>query len=246
MGDVEEGGAEVVAPLRDAVRLVHGQQAHGPAGFEQRLEAGIRQAFGRGEHDARAAVGHGRLGRARFLGVQRAVQLHGRYAALAQRIALVAHERDQRRHHHRAAREQQRGQLVAQRLAGTRGHDGQRVLAAQHAVDHIALARTQGAQAEGLLQGRLDAGLAGRPLGAAWAVEEGMAAIRSLQGRAPDATMACRHVHLCSGPGPLRRVGRRLPTVSSGSVRCQNRACRPTATVRPLPGVTHSRLTDVA
>ena len=66
--DLQEGRAEVVAPLRDAVRLVDHQQA-GRLRAQQLDEAGVGQPLGGGEDDARAAVGDGRLGGVGFLGV---------------------------------------------------------------------------------------------------------------------------------------------------------------------------------
>ena len=68
VADLQEGRPEVVAPLRDAVRLVDHQQATGCA-VQQLQERRVGQALGRGHDDAGAAVGDGRFGRLRLLAV---------------------------------------------------------------------------------------------------------------------------------------------------------------------------------
>jgi len=142
-----EGGPEVVAPLRDAVRLVDDEQPD--ALFLQQPErAQVGQALGRREHDAHGAARQQRLVLEAAVGVQRRVQLHGRHAALRQRVALILHQRDQRRDDDGERVAQHGRQLVAQRLAGPGGHDGQRAAAGQHARDDLGLARAQFAQAE--------------------------------------------------------------------------------------------------
>nr|GEU28580.1 hypothetical protein [Tanacetum cinerariifolium] len=141
--DFQVRGTEVVAPLRDAVRFVDHHQRD-LAMLEQRQEVRRNQAFGRAEDDVVIgrfdAFKRGQFFRAR----QAAVDL-GRIgnARLLEFFRLVLHQRDQGRHHHRHAVEQPRRHLVAQRLAAAGGHHGQRVVAGQHAVDHVALASSQ-------------------------------------------------------------------------------------------------------
>ena len=65
---------------------------------------------------------------------------------------LVLHQRDQRRDHDGQAVEQERGQLVAERLAAAGRHHDQRVLTLQDAGDDLGLEREELREAEGLLQ----------------------------------------------------------------------------------------------
>ncbi len=60
--------------------------------------------------------------------------------ARAQGLDLVLHERHQRRDHHREVVAHQRGELVAERLAGARGHDHQHVAPADRGFARLALA----------------------------------------------------------------------------------------------------------
>ena len=161
IADLQEGGPEVVAPLRDAVRLVHHEQRDAPP-LQGGHELRVGQALRRGEDDG--IVGHrDALQRCLLLVARlRAVHLLGGHPGPLQLLGLVLHERDERRHHHRRALEVQRRKLIAQRLAGTGGHDGQRVAAFQHARDDLLLAVVQPDDAEGLAQrlphGRRDGG----------------------------------------------------------------------------------------
>ena len=119
--DLEEGGAEVVAPLRDAVRLVDDEQADRMRRDEVE-EGGVGEPLGRREDDLRRAGGDRLLGGVDLVGADRAVQLHGGDAELAQLVALVLHQRDQRRDDQRRAGQEQGGELVAERLAGAGRH----------------------------------------------------------------------------------------------------------------------------
>ena len=72
--------------------------------------------------------------------------------AALQLLHLVLHQRDQRRDDHRQPVEQQRRDLVAQRLAAAGGHDRQRIAPGQHVLDHLALERAEGVVAEGVFE----------------------------------------------------------------------------------------------
>ena len=54
-------------------------------------------------------------------------------------VHLILHERDQRRDHEHRAVEQSRRQLVSERLARARGHQGNAILAGQHRFNDFAL-----------------------------------------------------------------------------------------------------------
>ena len=124
-------GPEVVAPLRDAVRLVDREQG----------QAGSGRA-GRGSPAPSAAPAPRRAGRAapsriarstRGGGaeVERRVEHGGPHAELGQRRDLVLHQRDQRRDDDREPVQAQGRHLVAQRLAAAGRHQHQRVVAAR-------------------------------------------------------------------------------------------------------------------
>ena len=63
-------------------------------------------------------------------------------------VVLILHQRDQRRHHERDAGELERRELVAQRLAGTGGHDRERVDTREDVADRERLTGAERGQAE--------------------------------------------------------------------------------------------------
>ena len=83
---------------------------------------------------------------------ERAVEEQRRHPGGAQLLDLVFHQGDQRRDHHGQAGEEQRRDLVAQRLAPAGGHHRQGIFARQHVVDHLALVRAEGVVAEGVFE----------------------------------------------------------------------------------------------
>src|ERR1044071_1167498 len=70
----------------------------------------------------------------------RAVDERCRQSACTERVYLILHERDQRRHYQRDAVENHRGQLVAQRLATAGRHHDDGIFAFQDRADYFALA----------------------------------------------------------------------------------------------------------
>ena len=92
--------------------------------------------------------------RPRFARRQRRVEERRRHAARLQRIHLVLHQRDQRRHHHRQPLPRHRRQLEAERFAAARRQQGKHVLARQRIADDLLLQRAEGREAEVLLQQR--------------------------------------------------------------------------------------------
>ena len=121
-------GPEVVAPVRDAVRLVDCDQ-HGLALREHLGEAGHRQALGRDEQEVELAVEIRAQHGLRLAAPAARVDALGAQAARAELRDLVVHQRDQRRDDQRRAAARQPRQLVAERLARAGRHDEQRVLA---------------------------------------------------------------------------------------------------------------------
>ena len=144
-----------MAPLRHAVRLVDREQRQPGAGLhlvEQPQAALAQQTLGRDVHQIEFAGAHPALDCGCFGAAQRAVEEGGAHAQLAERSHLVLHQRDQRRDHHAHAGEQQRRDLVSQRLAAAGGHQHQRIAAADHVLDHLALEAAEAGIAEHLVE----------------------------------------------------------------------------------------------
>ena len=60
-----------------------------------------------------------------------------------QRASLVLHKRQQRTHHKGDAGQHERGHLVANGLAGARGHNTQRIAACKNRIHHAVLPRAK-------------------------------------------------------------------------------------------------------
>ena len=114
VGEGEVVGTEVVAPLRDAVRLVDDEQADvGLRDCAQEARRG--EALGRDvEHPAVAAHAREHGLDVERPGALRVDQLHRSRRELAQRLDLIVHQRDQRGDDEREVVADQRRQLVAQ------------------------------------------------------------------------------------------------------------------------------------
>ena len=145
---------EVVAPLRDAMRLVDRQQRDLGA-LEQIERFGSHQAFGRDVDEAQFAARDAIEHRAILGGIVRGVERRRRNAVAAKLRHLIAHQRDQRRHHDGRAVAQQRRELIAQRLAAARRHHREHVAALKNRGDDLGLAGPEGLEAEGGAQGAL-------------------------------------------------------------------------------------------
>ena len=150
-GELAVFGAEIVAPFADAVRLVHRDQLHVPP--RQVLEKA-------GEHQAlRGHVEQPVLARVqpaqpfpRFVGRERRIQERGRDAGGLQRVHLVLHQRDQRRHHEGQPRAHQRRQLETERLPAARRQQREDIAPRQRIPDDLLLQRPERREAEIALQ----------------------------------------------------------------------------------------------
>ena len=80
--------------------------------------------------------------------VERRIEIGGLDAGLRQRLDLILHQRDQRRDDDARAGPDQRGDLVAQRLAAAGRHQRERVAAGNHRRDDVGLVRTELPKAE--------------------------------------------------------------------------------------------------
>ena len=130
--------AELVPPLRNTVCLVHRDQVQVHA-LQETPEPGHRQPLRGRVQDLDPAPAGLSLGQFNFRRRQRTVDETGRDAVGIQRIHLVLHQRNQRRHHQGHPRQAHRGQLVAQRLASPRGHQHQSVLSRQDVGNYLLL-----------------------------------------------------------------------------------------------------------
>ncbi len=144
-------GAEVMPPLADAMRLVHGDGLH-PGAAQHRHGRPGRQPLGRHVKQPQFA----RIQRPHHLGVLflgiAAGQGGGSDARFGQCTDLIAHQGDQRRNHHRQPVPYQCGQLIAQRLAAAGRHDRQHVAAGRDGIHDLFLPRPKGVEAEDLPQ----------------------------------------------------------------------------------------------
>ena len=96
-GELTVLGPEVVAPFRDAVRLVDGQATDFPA-FEVLLPALEHEPLGRGVEELVFALVQAAQAAPGFVGVEARVEKRGRHAAGGELVHLVLHQRDERRH----------------------------------------------------------------------------------------------------------------------------------------------------
>ena len=142
-----------MAPLRHAVRLVDGEQRK--PGLREQAEAALgQQALGRDIQQIELAAPRAALDLRGLRPAQRRIEKRGAHPELGERRDLVLHQRDERRDHHPDAVAQQRGNLVAERLAAAGRHQDQRVAAAGDVLDDLGLVTAEGRVAEDLFEDR--------------------------------------------------------------------------------------------
>ena len=155
LSEREIGGTEIVAPFRDAVRLVDRDQG-GRNDLEQAAELVAGERLGRGEDEERAALRDACQTLAAIGDAHRAVEADRRHAELLHLEILVLEQREQRRDDHRGLRQEQRRKLVAERLAAAGGHDEQRVAPGEHRADRALLLAVQSRDPEALARRSTD------------------------------------------------------------------------------------------
>ncbi len=145
---------EIVAPLRDAVRLINREQGNFQA-LQERQHARLHQPLrGEVEHfDFTAFDPSGQV--ALLLGAEGGVQGSSGHAEFLKGCHLVVHQSDQRRYHHRQPVAQQRRHLEAQRLAAAGRHQHQGIAATGHALNDRTLTATKTVVAEDVLEDAL-------------------------------------------------------------------------------------------
>ena len=153
LADAQVIGAEIMAPLADAMRLIHRDQAD--ADTPQHPHRRPRSKPFRRHVQKLQPPRLDRLpdGFGLFLGIARGERTGGD-ASLLQGTHLITHQGDQRRDHHRDPLPHQGRQLKAQGFAATRRHDGQNVFACGHRIDDLFLAGAEGIKTEDIAQQR--------------------------------------------------------------------------------------------
>jgi hypothetical protein len=134
---------EIVAPLADAVRLVDRDVRHPAEPLDERLAALTGQPLRR--HVEQGVTPLTDAGRDRRLpvGAHRAVVERRLDAVFDQRVDLVLHQRDQRRHHQAQPAADQRRRLEAERLAAAGRQHDDRVAPRHDRVHRLALQRAE-------------------------------------------------------------------------------------------------------
>ena len=155
-GAAEPGvvGAEVVAPLADAMGLVHREQRrpdpphrlHEPAGAEP-LGGDVHEVISPGLDVDQASP--------QLRRVDRAIEECRPEATLGERVHLIFHQRDQGGDDERDAFQEERGQLIAKALAAAGRHHAEDVPAVEDGLDHGSLTLAEGVEAEALVEGSL-------------------------------------------------------------------------------------------
>ena len=147
-------GAEIVPPLRYAMRLVDGEQGQSAAGVEpveQTAEPLAEQALRSHVEEVEFAPHQPPLGVDEGVEILRGVDEGGAHSGLQQGVDLILHERDQRRYDDADAGPQQRRNLITKRLAAAGRHQHQSVAAAANVVDDLRLLAAKFAVTENAL-----------------------------------------------------------------------------------------------
>ena len=173
-------GAEIVAPLRDAMGLVDRQQADIGAPQERnsfRLGEPLGRHIGKAQFAPRDLLHDGAV----LVEIIGGVETRCGDAVAAKLRHLVAHQRDQRRHHDGEPAAHQRRQLIAQRLAAAGRHHGEHVAARENRLDDLGLAGAKLRKAEHGAQQLLGGGKIGHGGRLAVWVRLGKRALQSAQ-----------------------------------------------------------------
>ncbi len=144
--------AEVMAPLRHAVRLVDGEQRQLLQALQEIQHARLHQALGRQVEELDLAAADALGNAALLLGAQGGVERHRGHAEFVEGGDLVVHQRDQRRDDHRQPLAQQTRHLIAQRLAAAGGHQYQGIATTGHAIDDRRLVAAEGVVTEDIFE----------------------------------------------------------------------------------------------
>ena len=153
LGQVQVIGAKIVAPDRDTVGLVDYQACY--AAPAQGVDKGqLAQSLGGNVDETVLAGGDAFDDAAQIVAVEAAVDGHGLAAqGSGEAVDLVFHQGNERRDDEGNPFSREGGQLVAERLTGAGGHDGQDMFAALDAGKDFGLAGEELRVAEHTLGG---------------------------------------------------------------------------------------------
>ena len=132
--EAEVVAAEVVTPLRDAVRLVD-REERDVRTLEQLHRPRQHEALGGEVEELELAVEEAAFDVLGLVEVEGRVEVGGADAEVLQCCDLIGHERDERGDDDTGALPHEAGDLIAQRLAATGGHEDDGVPAGDEAVD---------------------------------------------------------------------------------------------------------------
>ena len=131
-------GPEVVPPFRDAMGFIHGKQRD-PRPLNGLAEPFVDEPFRRDVQQPQPAranlVHHGPV----LVQGQRGIEPPRGDAPSHQRVDLILHQGDQRRNDQRQARQQQGGNLVAERFAAAGREHGRRRSPGQQVANRVLL-----------------------------------------------------------------------------------------------------------
>ena len=163
--EVAVAGAEVVAPLRDAVGLVDGEEGDVDAA-QGGDKTTVGEALGGNVEEAEVAIGDAAQDVGLLLAGDSRIDGRGGDPVARERIDLVLHQREQGRDNEGEAIEEEGGELIADALAPARGENGQRVAPAEDRGHDLRLSGQELAITEDLAQllagGGEGAGIVGR------------------------------------------------------------------------------------
>ena len=151
VADAHVGGAEVVAPLRDAVGLVDNKERDAAGGEEFVEELLLFEALGGDVDELGGAGGDVVFSAVGLAGGDSGVDLFDGEVGVGGVLLLVLHERNEGADDDDWPGQQQGGQLIGETFAGAGGHEAEDALASEDVLEDGALAGAEILDAEALL-----------------------------------------------------------------------------------------------
>ena len=152
-GELQVVWAEIVPPLGNAVCLIDHEEIDAQR-FQVGEEPLVGETLGSDVEELEAPLTQGGLDLVEYLAAHRGIETGGRDAAGQEKIHLVLHERDQRRHDDGESVEEERGKLVAETLPTAGGKHSERGVTCEQLRNHGLLSGTEGRKPEALAEER--------------------------------------------------------------------------------------------